>query len=118
MKISDSLNDLHEIKKSLNEITLTLDEVKMDVIENKESVRKLLSIIEELRLKIADKDRRIQNLENQVNDLEQYSVLSTIIVSADSKKFNLHSYSNVVGHGDVQTENENGNKEDEIPTDE
>ena len=115
---SDSLNDLHEIKKSLNEITLTLDEVKTDVIENKESVRKLLSIIDELRLKIADKDRRIQNLENQLNDLEQYSKKNNIIVSADSKKLNLHSYRNVVRHGDAQTENENGNKEDEISTDE
>lgn len=71
------LEEVEEIKQSLNFITEELSAVR----QQQKDIMELVGEVKQLRIQNAEKDKRIQQLESRVADLEQYTRVNNVIVT-------------------------------------
>lgn len=101
----------------IEELKNTLEFLAKDVAEMKQQQKEILGLVEEvksLKMKNAEKDKIIVQLESRVADLEQYSRLNDIIISGlDIKP---RSYSQAVKHqeGGEHTGQESVSAEEQV----
>ncbi|KAJ8389951.1 hypothetical protein AAFF_G00112360 [Aldrovandia affinis] len=69
--------ELEDIKRSLDFLTEESSDVKLQ----QKTILELVEEVKALRIQNAEKDRRLDYLENRVADLEQYSRMNYIIVT-------------------------------------
>ncbi|KAJ8378468.1 hypothetical protein AAFF_G00239320 [Aldrovandia affinis] len=76
-KINLAAEELEDIKRSLDFLTEEISDVKLQ----QKTILELVEEVKALRIQNAEKDRRLDYMENRVADLEQYSRMNDIIVT-------------------------------------
>ncbi|KAJ8393943.1 hypothetical protein AAFF_G00054760 [Aldrovandia affinis] len=82
--------ELEDIKRSLDFLTEEISDVKLQ----QKTILELVEEVKALRIQNAEKDRRLDYLENRVADLEQYTRMNDIIVTG--LRIKPQSYAKVV----------------------
>ncbi|KAK7881533.1 hypothetical protein WMY93_029942 [Mugilogobius chulae] len=75
--MTSTVEDVEEIKKSLNFITEETTAIK----NQQQQLLRLMEEVKQLRLQNAEKDKKIAELERRVEDLEQYSRINDVVVT-------------------------------------
>lgn len=99
-----------DVKKSLDLLTEEVTAVRMQQ-------EKLLALVEEvrqLRLQIEGKDRRIADLERRVDELEQYSRTNDLVITGLPIKPRSYARAVVGNSGDVPEESESRSVEQQV----
>lgn len=92
-KKNSALEEAEDIKRSLDFLSQDVNDIKI----KQDKILNLVQEVTELRVRLAERDKKITELEKKVEDLEQYSRINDVIVTGI--KIKPRSYAHAVTSG-------------------